>query len=930
MRSTWLFSFVLLAVLGTTIIPAFVSDLRPVSFVAHAATGAVGLPRGFVDKPIATGLSTPTSFAFLPDGRVLIAEKSGTVRVLENGTILPSPLIDIGAQVNDYYERGLLGIAVDPDFSTNGHVYLLYTYENDATDYAGPKTSRLSRFTVEGASAPLESEEVILGSSNGAGCAVFPMGTDCLPAEGQSHSVGAVEFASDRTLFVTTGDAAPYTSANEAALRAQDLDSLAGKLIHITRAGEGLPANPFYDDDVDSNRSKIWAYGLRNGFRFDLRDGLLPYVGDVGWGSWEEIDVVHPGVNLGWPCFEGDAPQSKYQAFAACQALYDEDDVDDEAVVAPLTQYAHGDGAAIVGGAFYEGTTYPKEYRGAFFFGDFIRSTLSFLKVDEGDTLIQDSMTFASDADGPVDIDTGPHGDIFYLTITDGELHRIRYSTVALPQFSSPVVHPSDTNPHSVVVSDINADGDLDLVAGNATGQSVGFYPGDGSGAFGSPTYLPVPGRVKYALPVDVNADDEIDLVTANESTHSVSVLIGEGDFSFAPPITYGACTSPHEVKAGDLNSDGRPDLVVPCTSGSVSVLLSTGSDGYAPFANYAAGAAPHSVAVQDLDEDEDYDVAVANRSSNNLSILIGDGTGTLQAPVNLDTAPAPHEVRTADLNSDGHLDLVTANDGSDTVSVLIAEPDGGFAPAVSYPVGNAPMSVVAVDLDGDGVKDLATANSAGYPNPIASTSIGLSLGNGDGTFEPATQLEAGPHPFSIAAGDLDSDEWADLVIANFNVGSNLSVYLNRSSMAEAETPGSGSGGGGGGGPEPDQSPSSTPTPTPEASVSPPPETAPIIVEHPRSVILRFIRTDGGSFVAAGRVVAKDGTKLCVSHVRVKVKRNGEVVARTATDERGAFRTKVHSEQGSYVGVIRRFRAQDSSIDVCLGARSARRHHPRT
>src|SRR4030095_5999624 len=164
---------------------------------------AQSLPAGFVDEVVVTGLNLPTAFVALPDGRYLVTEKRGLGRVFKNGKLLSTPLIDLRNSVNDYWDHGLLGIAADPNFSSNGYVYLLYTYENNAANYSGPKTGRLTRVTVTGDIAAPASAVTILGTSVVAGCNNFPAGADCIPSENPSHSVGTIKVASDGTLFVT-------------------------------------------------------------------------------------------------------------------------------------------------------------------------------------------------------------------------------------------------------------------------------------------------------------------------------------------------------------------------------------------------------------------------------------------------------------------------------------------------------------------------------------------------------------------------------------------------------------------------------------------------------------------------------------------------------------------------------------------------------
>jgi glucose/arabinose dehydrogenase len=400
---------------------------------------AVSVPAGFIVETIALGLDLPTAFAFLPDGRILIAEKRGVVRVYKNGTLLPTPFIDITNRVNSYWDRGMLGVAADPNFATNGYVYLLYTYENDSTEFAGPKTARLTRVTASGDTASPASETVILGNVVGRSCNDFPATADCIASDSISHTVGNLKFHPDGTLFVTTGDGASFNVVDDDALRAQNVDLLTGKVLHVTTSGAGISSNPFWDGNANANRSKVYARGLRNSYRFNLRpSNSVLYSGDVGWDTREEINVIPSGVNLGWPCYEGSARQSGYEPKPACQSLYAQGAA---AVRAPMYEWQHaGVGSAATGGAFYSGTAYPAEYQGAYFFADQARSLIKYLKVSSTDTLSSGPFDFASGADNPVDIEMGPDGKLYYLAIATGELRAFRHSSspdIVPPQVSS-------------------------------------------------------------------------------------------------------------------------------------------------------------------------------------------------------------------------------------------------------------------------------------------------------------------------------------------------------------------------------------------------------------------------------------------------------------------------------------------------------------
>ncbi|HYO55548.1 PQQ-dependent sugar dehydrogenase [Archangium sp.] len=402
------------------------------------------LPSGFSDEVFISGLEVPTNFVSLPDGRFFIAEKSGVVRVYEQGALLPTPLLDIRDQVNDYQDRGLMGLAVDPEFPANGFIYLLYTYDDDTLDDLEPKVGRLARYTVVGNTASPASEVILLGTHVGTSCNDLPTGADCIPSDSPSHSIGHLEFAPDGTLFVTLGDAAHYDYVDDNALRAQDLDSLSGKLLRITRSGEGLPTNPFWTGEARANRSKVFSYGLRNPYRFHLRPGTsTPYLGDVGWNQYEEINVATAGANFGWPCYEGPERQGGYEPKAVCQALYAQGP---SAVKMPLYFWDHSaGGACATGGFFYTGTDYPSSYWGAYFFGDYAQGWFRSLRVDADDNLIPDSVTlFESGTISSVGIGPGPGGDIYYVSISEGQVRRIRYTVGNTP----PTVVASATPPN--------------------------------------------------------------------------------------------------------------------------------------------------------------------------------------------------------------------------------------------------------------------------------------------------------------------------------------------------------------------------------------------------------------------------------------------------------------------------------------------------
>jgi glucose/arabinose dehydrogenase len=431
------------------------------------ARAETALPPGFTVDTVVTGVVDLTTIAWAPDGRMFIAQKDGKVRVFHDDKLLPGNFIDISDQVNDYFEHGLVGIAVHPDFPNTPYVYLAFTYDPPGVekDGIGQRVSRLIRVSADpnNLNQALPGSEVVLLGANSIRenigdekielyieqppeGAIQPESClkdgkpvqDCLPVDSITHTIGAVLVGPEGDLYVASGDGAEIRFPDPRALRALNLDSLAGKILRIDPlTGNGYADNPFYDGDPTHDRSKVWAYGLRNPFRFAIQAGTGDvFIGDVGWHSWEEINTGR-GKNFGWPCYEGDgagsAKQSEYQLGAGtksvCQELYA---LGPSAVEAPLYSYFHSQQiAAIIMGDFYRGTLYPATYQGALFFADFIGDTLKYLTFDRnGKATVNDFATDLSPIGGVTQVISGPDTNLYYVILNgkDSEVRRIRYT----------------------------------------------------------------------------------------------------------------------------------------------------------------------------------------------------------------------------------------------------------------------------------------------------------------------------------------------------------------------------------------------------------------------------------------------------------------------------------------------------------------------
>ncbi|MEX0617051.1 MAG: PQQ-dependent sugar dehydrogenase [Candidatus Woykebacteria bacterium] len=395
----------------------FLCSLLVVSIKSSSPTHAQ-LEGLLYSEIVVDDLSQPKDFEFTNDGRILIATLDGKVLVHKNGQILPTPFIQL--PVNNAIERGLENFALDPNFDTNGYVYIYYTYENDPANPQGPKNGRLIRVTANGDVAVPGSEVVLLGTQVGTpaapSCNNFPTGTDCIPNDDPFHTGGGMEFAPDGKLFLAIGDSTDnFLDPNKLA-RVQNLDSLSGKVLRINTDGTGPADNPFFTGDPNANRSKIWAYGFRNPHSLTIQPGTnLPVVGNVGSTYWEEIDVATASGNYGWPCYEGVSQHPTNSSMQVCQELY----ASGAAVVHPVYSYERppSQGAAVIGGVFYQGENYPSVFSNSFFFADWVQKKIGVLKLDANNELIEGSVeTILQNQGSPIAFKIGPDGDVYYIT----------------------------------------------------------------------------------------------------------------------------------------------------------------------------------------------------------------------------------------------------------------------------------------------------------------------------------------------------------------------------------------------------------------------------------------------------------------------------------------------------------------------------------
>jgi glucose/arabinose dehydrogenase len=334
----------------------------------------------FQNEILATGFDLPTNIEFLPDGRMLLVELQGTIKILPSPYTQPDPtpflqLTNVGSAG---VQQGVYDIVFDPSFASNRFYYIFYTL-------GSPNRDRVSRFTANAAAT---------GTVAGSELVLYQ---DPQTAHAEHHG-GALNFGNDGRLYFTTGE---HFNAGDAQL----LTSPRGKIHRINKDGTVPVDNPFYDG-AGPNVDSVWARGLRNPFRafYDAPTGRL-YVADVGGNDYatarEEVNLGQAGANYGWPNSEG--PCS-----APCTS--------------PLYSYAHnGRDASITGGFVYRGSQFPSSYVGSYFFADYTQNWIRRLAFDANGNV--SSVVNFEPANGSVD---GPYGDIVHLTEgPDGALYYV-------------------------------------------------------------------------------------------------------------------------------------------------------------------------------------------------------------------------------------------------------------------------------------------------------------------------------------------------------------------------------------------------------------------------------------------------------------------------------------------------------------------------
>ena len=356
-------------------------------------------PSGYQAVLVQSGLSQPV-FVTAPPGdttRLFIVEKTGTIRILRAGSLLPRPFLNVSSRVSTGSEQGLLGLAFHPSYATNGRFYIDYT--------DGSGDTRLVEFLVSANpdSASATEKEILFVDQP------YP-----------NHNGGNLVFGPDGKLYFGLGDGG---SGGDPQGNGQNLGALLGKILRLDVDGGSPYAVPSDNPFVGraGARGEIWSYGLRNPWRFsfDAETGDM-MIADVGQDSWEEVDYEpagQSGRNYGWNRMEG---THCFPPGSACNP---------SGLTLPVTEYSHSAGCSVTGGYVYRGTDLP-ELRGTYFYGDYCTGIVRSLRIMMGHASQELDWTSAlrTSAGGPMDglssFGVDARGEL-YMVLLGGEIYRL-------------------------------------------------------------------------------------------------------------------------------------------------------------------------------------------------------------------------------------------------------------------------------------------------------------------------------------------------------------------------------------------------------------------------------------------------------------------------------------------------------------------------
>lgn len=727
-------------------------------FIVTSARAA--LPSGFVETQI-SGLSNATAIAVHPDGSIFACQQTGELRVIKNGAVLPTPFTTI--TVNSVGERGLLGVAFDPNYATNRFVYVYYTATSPTVH------NRVSRFTANAAN-----EDVAV-----AGSEVVILDLESLSAS--NHNGGAIHFGPDGKLYIAVGE-------NAVPSNSQSLSNRLGKILRINSDGSIPPDNPTSFPNIagspSGNNRAIWAVGLRNPFTFSFQPGTgRMHINDVGQGTWEEVNVGTAGANFGWPTCEG-----------TCGTA---------GMTNPLYQYSSAVAApcAITGGAFYNPTTptFPAQFIGKYFFADFCAGWIKTLDP-QNPPATGAAADFATGLNLPVDIQVANDGSLYYLARGSNSVFRVQFagggSTLAINDLNI-TEGASGTSVANFTVS-LSGTSSQTVTVNYATANNSAVAGSDYVAASGTVTFTP--GQVSQTISVTVNGDTTfepnetffVNLSNATNATIDDNQGVGTIVNDDAQPSISINNVTVTEGNAGTTTASFTVSLSNP-SSQSVSVNYATAGNTATSGTDFVA-------------------------TSGTATIAAGQTSTTINVTVNSDTIFEANETFFVNLTSPTNA-TISDNQGTGTINNDDAEPSisinnvsvtegnsGTTTAAFTVSLSHASSQTITVNFATAagtataGVDYVSTSGTVTFNPGQTTRPINVTV-NGDTTLEPnetfTVNLSA-PVSSTIAdnqgAGTINDDDSqptisiSDLSINEGNSGTTNAAFTVSLSNASSQT----------------------------------------------------------------------------------------------------------------------------------------------
>jgi len=659
------------------------------------------LATGFSAEPLINGLVSPTAMHFAPDGRIFVAEKRGTIKMYNTLGSAAISVADLSTEVMDYWDRGLLDIAVNPQFPAKPYIYALYTMDgrfgdsiaagtipryHDSCGSVCPVANRLDRIVIDPNTGAMVSKTTLIENWG-----------DQYP----SHAIGSMQWGPDGYLYVSGGEGASFSAvdygdsnllgdppnagaaltpptAMGGALRSQVITPpvatpafptwFNGKVIRINPE----TMTPMLDPRTVPSPSPVVASGLRNPFRITFRGATKElWIGDVGWNDWEEINRIPDvtaattaPVNFGWPCYEGDSKQGGYDSagLSICQNLYNTP----TSTVKPHYTYSHGTtvapgdgcgsgGASITGLAFYDGASFPSAYQGGLFFADFSRQCTWFLPQGTDGLPSRTPQVFAQGAGAPVQLTVGPDGDLYYVDIT-GVIGRYHYTASNHAPAATVTASPRSGAPPLSVMFDASGSTDTDV------GDTLSYaWDLDGDGAFDDGidpivSYL-------YSTPQNVTVKVRVSDQKGASSVASTQITVGNG------PVPAIQVVSGANWAVGDTIS-----VIGSATDAEDGVLAATAFDWSIILQHCPQNQACHQHVLEDLSD------------LKQVSLLGPDHD-----------YPAHIDVVLTATDSDGISVSTTVSLQPATTAVTVTTVPPGLTVAVNQAAGTAPQSMTVI-----------------------------------------------------------------------------------------------------------------------------------------------------------------------------------------------------------------------------------------